>query len=511
MMCESWMPALPEWVLVTGILLSFAGTQSRAATHRSYPVVRMFLSLAILSGVIAALLYDSAGGLNLFRQGLGLDISLRTFAFGRLFGSDVCAKLLKLTLCSWTLVYMIGVSADLFGCRLEDQKMRLIPPELLLFFALLGGMLTLSAQDFRLLFIGTELVSLATLILLKMFERPSAGDGVFRVFVLNSVGAALILFGAALIGGLYGTTDFGALAAHFRMIPPSFYSPFLFLAFALITFGFFAKLRLFPFHGLAMEVAEGAERPLFPFLTFLPRFVFFAALLRVFGVLNAGRFCGIFLIFGVLGTFFAVFSLSRQNRIQPLLACLTLGQSGLLMIGFAVASTNVLPSLFFAMILHALAMLGVIGTLLWVQRQGPKIMTLDDLAFVKQRSSAAAVILGLSVLSLVGFPLSPGFVPFLVFVQNLVLERAVGAMVFVVLAKGVMFGTGVRMVRAMVAPCANKNPSEQGAPERFPVPWKEAVICGGMVTLVIAADRVLTYFSLVETTLEWYSQDTRHP
>lgn len=500
------MPALPELILLMGIVLLFVVDHSRLVEYRTYPAVRATLSLTLLVGVIGALLCDTTRGLNLFKQGLGLDISLHVTALGRLFCSDVCSKLLKLTLCVWALLYGFEALPNLFQ---ERSQQTVGGKDLPFFFALLGGLLTLSAQDFRLLFLGTEIVSLALLILLRIFERPSAGDLVFRVFILNSVGAALILFGASLLGGLYGTTDFAVLTKYFRVVRPSFYQPFLFLAFALVTFGYFAKMRLFPFQGLTMDVAEGAERPLFPLLGFLPRFAFLAALLKLFIVLNADAFRGIFLLFGSVGALFATLAVSRQNRIQPLLSCLALAQSGLLMVGFSVSGTSILPSLLFEMFLHSLAILVFVGTLLWLQRRDLTIMTLGDLAFARQKSSVAALLLGLSALSLVGFPLTPGFAPFLVFVQNFALEEAFGAMAFVTLTKCTLFWGGITIARALVAPYGDGKGEQPTVKKPSSWPWKEGALFGVMIALAIKADDVLTYFSLAETTLEWYGQEAQ--
>lgn len=502
--CEPWVSALPEFVLVGGIAVSLVLVWIQASKHQMYPTLRVFGVGAALLGAVGALLYDTTNGLNLFKQGLGLDISLHHFAFGGSFGSDVCSKLLKLTLNVWALLYVFEMSPYLF--RGQEQKGFYEAPEVPFFFALLGGFLTLSAQDLRLLFLGTEVASLATLILLKMFERPSAGDIAFRVFILNCVGAAFILLGITLLGGLYGTTNVSELTFRFCVIQPSFYNPFLFLAFMLMTFGYLAKMRLFPFHGLTMDVAEGTERPLFPFLTFFSRFIFITALLKLFILFHADAFQGIFLIFGSLNMIFAALAVFRQNRIQPLLTCLTLAESGLWMVGFAIASTNILPSLLFSMVSHALAMLVFLGTLLWVQDRELKIMTLHDLSFVSEQSSVAATLLAVSVLSLVGFPLSPGFVPFVAFVQHLVVAEAYGVLAFVVFAKGILFGMGITVVRAFLVSGERKNERQEEKLKRKRKHWREGVLCGVMIGLAIAADHVLAYFSLAGATLEWHRQ-----
>lgn len=498
-------PILPEAILLGGILI-LAALSSRRLGLRAESV--WLYTFGLLCVVLWALLYDPQEGLNLFKQGLGLDISLRTQALGGLLSCDVWSKLLKITLGGWALCYAGGMAAyrPLSQGALKATFASSELVAILLLAALVGSFLSVSAGDFRLFFLGEEILSLACLILLKVFERPGAGDITFRAFVLNGVGAGLILLGSAFFGALYGTLNIDSIAVHFQAVPPSLYHPFVLLAWAFIIFGCLAKMSLFPFHGLAIEVAKQVERPLFPLLEFLPRFVMTTVLLKLATLFRMGNFRALFLVIGVGSAVFGMLAAFRQNRLQPLLACLGLGQVGMLFVAIATTATTLFPSLFFMMLLTALATLVFVGSLLWAQARGRKVMTLGDLAFVKQESPTLAFLLGISFLSLVAFPLTPGFVPFLALAQSLIAEEALKTFAFVVVLESLGCFMGLRVVRTLMMPSSTGSSIKQERRISSAFPWGAVTLLGGMILMAGAADSVLTFFSLAETALEWYGK-----
>ena len=74
-------------------------------------------------------------------------------------------------------------------------------------------MLAASAIDLLVLYLGLELVTLCSYILVGItVEKPASNEAAIKYFLLGSFASALLLYGIALTYGVTGSTDFAAIA-----------------------------------------------------------------------------------------------------------------------------------------------------------------------------------------------------------------------------------------------------------------------------------------------------------
>ena len=84
-------------------------------------------------------------------------------------------------------------------------------------FSLMGLMLTASADDLIWLFLALELTSLPTYIMVTISTRGTRSqEAGVKYFFLGALGAAIFLYGFALIYGATGTTDLSEIAGAFK-------------------------------------------------------------------------------------------------------------------------------------------------------------------------------------------------------------------------------------------------------------------------------------------------------
>jgi NADH-quinone oxidoreductase subunit N len=107
-----------------------------------------------------------------------------------------------------------------------------------------------------------------------------------KYFILGSLASAFLLYGIALIygatataGGLPGTTNIAEIA---RRLNESQYPPLLFAGAAMMLVGFGFKIATAPFHIWTPDVYEGAPTPVTAFMAAGPKAAGFASFLRVF-------------------------------------------------------------------------------------------------------------------------------------------------------------------------------------------------------------------------------------
>src|SRR5438552_1641774 len=122
----------------------------------------------------------------------------------------------------------------------------------LLLFATSGMMLMASAGDLVIVFLGLEILSIATYVMAG-FRRSDvrSNESSLKYFILVSFSSAFLLYGIALPSGatasetLPGTTNISAIA---NRLNQSLYPPLLFAGAAMMLVGFGFKIATAPFH-----------------------------------------------------------------------------------------------------------------------------------------------------------------------------------------------------------------------------------------------------------------------
>ena len=136
----------------------------------------------------------------------------------------------------------------------------------LLLFATAGMMLMASGGDLVIIFLGLEILSIATYVMAG-FRRTDlrSNESSLKYFILGSFSSAFLLYGIALIygatateGGLAGTTNINEIALRLN---DSIYPPLLFAGAAMMLVGFGFKVATAPFHIWTPDVYEGAPTP----------------------------------------------------------------------------------------------------------------------------------------------------------------------------------------------------------------------------------------------------------
>src|SRR5258708_32261329 len=143
-----------------------------------------------------------------------------------------------------------------------------------------------SAGDLVIVFLGLEILSIATYVLAG-FRRTDvrSNESSLKYFILGSFASAFLLYGIALIYGatatssLPGTTNIATIATRLNQ---SLYPPLLLAGAAMLLVGFGFKIATAPFHVWTPDVYEGAPTPVTAFMAAGPKAAGFASFMRVF-------------------------------------------------------------------------------------------------------------------------------------------------------------------------------------------------------------------------------------
>jgi NADH-quinone oxidoreductase subunit N len=190
---------------------------------------------------------------------------------------------------SFTLIFLLVsfLTILISSVWIENENLPAGEFHSLLLFATSGMMLMASAGDLVIVFLGLEILSIATYVLAG-FRRTDmrSNESSLKYFILGSFASAFLLYGIALVyGGTAtgpdspGTTNIALIAARASQ---SLYPPLLLAGAAMMLVGFGFKIATAPFHVWTPDVYEGAPTPVTAFMAAGPKAAGFASFLRVF-------------------------------------------------------------------------------------------------------------------------------------------------------------------------------------------------------------------------------------
>jgi NADH-quinone oxidoreductase subunit N len=305
----------------------------------------------------------------------------------------------------------------------------------LLLFATSGMMLMASAGDLVIVFLGLEILSIATYVLAG-FRRTDtrSNESSLKYFILGSFASAFLLYGIALIYGATatgpdqpGTTNIALIATR---INQSLYPPLLFAGIAMLLVGFGFKIATAPFHVWTPDVYEGAPTPVTAFMAAGPKAAGFASFMRVFlfgfpiVTATAGTasyahqtWVGALAVMAALTMTIGNIVAIVQNNVKRMLAYSSIAHAGYALVGFVAAGaatdpsqrSAALTSVTFYLLTYAVINMGAFAIVTVVARKGDRLNNVEDYNGIGFRSPVLAFSLSIFLLGLLGMPLTAGF------------------------------------------------------------------------------------------------------
>jgi NADH-quinone oxidoreductase subunit N len=396
-------PAYPEIFLViatSAILLidMFLGEAKRNITY--------VLSLAVL--VVCAVLSFA-----------DLSAGATVYTFNNMFVSDPLAGLLKLfcyLAVGLTFIYSrqyTGVRG-MFGGTLGGEFYTLA------LFALVGQMIMISGNNFLSIYLGLELMSLATYALVAL-RRDSAvaTEAAMKYFVLGAMASGFLLYGMSMLYGATGSLDLGEVAR--ATASGTVNKTVLVFGVVFLVSGLAFKLGAAPYHMWVPDVYQGAPTSVTLLLGAAPKLAAFAIAFRL---LVEGLWAlavdwqQMLIVLSLLSMAVGNITAIAQTNLKRMLAYSTISQMGFMLLGLlggifsgsnAGTAANAYSSALFYIITYVLTTLGTFGVIMLLSRSGFEAENLEDFKGLNQRSPWFAAVMMILLLSLAGVPPLVGF------------------------------------------------------------------------------------------------------
>jgi NADH-quinone oxidoreductase subunit N len=289
----------------------------------------------------------------------------------------------------------------------------------LVLFSAVGMLGLVSTTELVSLFVALEIMSVA-LYALTGFHRESepSQEAALKYFVTGAFSSALFLYGVALLYGLSGTTRLEGIAAKLQVCcctGPLDSGPNL-LALAgvgLLLVGLGFKVASAPFHMWAPDVYEGAPTSVTAFMSAGVKVAAFGAALRILGEgvpSLATHWRPAVAVLALLSMVLGNLGALAQSSLKRMLAFSSVAHAGYLLSALVAGPMAAAEAVLFYLVAYAAVSLGTFGAIAALSRDGREPASCADVAGLATRRPALAAALALFLISLIGVPVSAGFV-----------------------------------------------------------------------------------------------------
>jgi NADH-quinone oxidoreductase subunit N len=418
---SSWMTVYPEIVLLVMACVIALADLFVKSPKRTFTYALTLLSLGGVAWLHA--LYADAG------QTL--------YGFGRLVVSDPMGHWLRCFAAiavMVTLVYSRPYAADrdmLRGGELFSLSV----------FALLGMSFMISGQNFIVIYLGLELLTLSSYALVALRrDHTQAIEAAMKYFVLGAMASGFLLYGMSM---MYGATGSLELSEVFKAIATGQVNHQV-LVFGLVFMvaGLAFKIGAVPFHMWIPDVYQGAPTAITLMIGGAPKLAAFAIMMRLLveGLLPlAFDWQQMLTLLAIGSLLIGNLAAIAQTNLKRMLAYSTISQMGFVLLGFVAGvingqttlAANAYSSAMFYTVSYVLTTLAAFGVIMLLARQGFESEEITDLAGLNQRSPLYAAVMAICLFSMAGIPPMVGFYAKLSVLQSLIVS---GQSVYVALA-----------------------------------------------------------------------------
>lgn len=325
-------------------------------------------------------------------------------AFGGMFVQDELSVFFKrLFLVAAVLVLLLAVE---FSDRLASGVTEYYS---LIVFALAGMLFAASSNDFVLLFVSVELITITFYVLtgFQRGRRVSLEAGV-KYLILGALSSAFMVFGIALVWGISGQFNFSGLA----MVSGTLADNKIFLiGLLMIMAGLGFKIAAVPFQIWAPDVYQGAPTPTTAFLAIGSKAAGFVLLLRVLftAVPEVTAHAATLLMWvSAITILYGNLCAIPQRNLKRLLGYSSIAHAGYLLLGVAALSSAGRAAILFYLAGYLFTTVAAFTVIALVLRQ-LDTEDISGLAGLSQRSPLLAATMTLAMVSLAGIPPLAGF------------------------------------------------------------------------------------------------------
>ncbi len=420
----SWITALPEIILIVMacvVALVDLGVKSVLRTRTYLLTILILVVLVILQALYAL------SGLTLH-------------GFGNMVVSDPMGNWLK---CFAALAMIVTL---VYGRPYASDRDMLRGGEMfsLGLFSLLGMYVMISGNNFLVIYMGLELLTLSSYAMVALRrDDPTATEAAMKYFVLGALASGFLLYGMSMIYGATGSLDINTIFSAINS--GQINNQVLVFGLVFVVAGLAFKLGVVPFHMWIPDVYQGAPTSVTLLIGGAPKLAAFALMMRLLveGMLPlAVDWQQMLMVLSIGSLVIGNLAAIAQTNLKRMLAYSTISQMGFVLLGMMAGvvkgnielTANAYSSSMFYVIIYVLTTLATFGVVLILAKQGFESEEISDFSGLNHRSPFYAAVMGICMFSLAGIPPMAGFYAKLSVLQALLASGETADLVLVIFA-----------------------------------------------------------------------------
>ncbi len=445
--------------------------------HRIAPEIVLCgfgMLVMLLAPVVSKARHGVLGGISLVGAALALvatyyPATYPGLAYSGLFRADAFSLFVHWIVCGAAFLVILGSIGYLKRDDLDAAEFCA-----LILFATAGMGVMAGAHELLTAFIGLEMSSISSYILAS-YRRDAlrSNEAAMKYFLLGSFATAFFLYGIALSFGATGST-------HLDLMTPlanDSAHTLLKIGLGFIFIGLAFKVAAAPFQLWTPDVYEGAPAPVTALLSTGPKAAAFALALRIMASVDAAAPLWFWALWvaAALSMFAGNLSAIVQTSVKRMLAYSSIAHAGYILVALTAAAATDHPeagiaAALFYLVGYALVKMGAFLIVAQLGGPGERHVDIEDFTGLGRRQPAMAACLSLFLLSLLGLPITAGFLgKFYVF--NAALESNLIWLAILLALNSVI---GAYYYLRVIVVMYMREPATEIAAE--PVPWTLSVV-----------------------------------
>lgn len=309
---------------------------------------------------------------------------------------------------------------------LENRQLVKFEYNVLFLSAILGGFVALSSMNLIVVFVGLELLSFSTYILVGFNRRSTkAVTSANKYFIVGSIASSLMLYGISLLYITTGTVSYKVIGLNIAQYGLSSLGFEQWLGLILVAAGLFFKIAIVPLQFYLRDVLYAANRPMLGFISTITKVVGLMVLFQMLAVILPTQVPALFytlmLSFALITIFIGSVTALRENNINRFLAYSSINNAGFMLIAVTLLNFEVTAIYVFN---YCLIILAVVCFILSFKVRGEYIKSIQDLAFIAKKDHKFAMLGVFLIFALAGVP------PFMMFYAKFLVIQAMLAASF---------------------------------------------------------------------------------
>jgi NADH-quinone oxidoreductase subunit N len=355
-------------------------------------------------GMSSVLTWATAGVFLALALFIGLGMTGAQAGFGGLVVDDGFGRFAKVVILI-SAAFVLIMAQD-FMARKDLARFEY---PILVTLAVIGMMVMVSSGNLMTLYMGLELQSLA-LYVVTSIQRDSvkSTEAGLKYFVLGALSSGLLLYGASLVYGFAGTTDFAGIQS--TLVNGAPIGVLIGMVFVLAGLAF--KISAAPFHMWTPDVYEGAPSPVTAFLATAPKVAAMALIARVTHDAFGGivkDWSQVLAALSVISMFLGAIAAIGQRDLKRLMAYSSIAHMGFALMGLAAGTVFGVQAMLIYMAIYVTMNIGTFAFIMSLERDGVSVSDIDSLNMLSKSEPLKSLILLILMFSLAGVPPMLGF------------------------------------------------------------------------------------------------------